>query len=176
MNRLILAVALTGVLGVAHAEGEITSYSKNYFDISAGVTSSKTTVKDEDGTSNLSGTGYNLGVAYTSYQNQHLFLQPSLQYITTGNEAGDKYVLGKLNVGYTFDLQNKYVKSISPKVGVGVYRVGYDGGSNYGIGYSAGLEVGVTEKVSVEVGYNYLKGKNSGNHVDLTTVALKYKF
>jgi len=192
MNKLVLIGALMSVFGVAHAddawkvkdktnelnsvykEYEVTSYSKNYFDVSVGVTSGSTTVKDEEGTSKINGTGYNVGIAYTSYQTQNLFLQPSLQYLTTGNESGDKYVLGKLDIGYTHTLSNGI--TLSPKAGVGVYKVNFDGGSNYGIGYNAGLEVGVSKNVAIDLGYNYLKGQKSGNHADLYTVALKYKF
>lgn len=176
MNKLVLIGALLGSLGVgvAHAEGEVSSYSKNYFDVSAGITSSSTTVKDEEGTSKIHGTGYNVGVAYTSYQTQNIFLQPSLQYLNTGNESNDKYVIGKLDVGYTHTLANGI--TLSPKAGVGVYKVSFDGGSNYGIGYNAGLEVGLNKNIAVDLGYNYLKGQKSGNHADLYTVSLKYKF
>lgn len=199
MNKLVLALMLSSAFGIAQAEestelhkafqeSEITSYSKNYFDVSFGVTRSSLTEKDDSdpngdtywfnphGDNKYTGTGYNVGISYTSFQNQNVFLQPTLQYITSGNEFKDKYIVGKLNVGYKFDIHGDYIKSISPKVGVGVFKAIYNEGSNYGIAYNAGVEVGVSERVAIDIGYNYMKGQKSGNHADFLTVGLKYKF
>ncbi|MBY0292204.1 MAG: porin family protein [Alphaproteobacteria bacterium] len=187
MKKLILLGLVLGSIGVAQADTNpwaVIPINKsdyqgieqvkekvpaNNFDVSVGVSSSETSKGD-------SGTGYKLGASYTTYQNEHVFLQPSVQYITSGNSYGDKYLLGNLDIGYKYDIQNSFVKSISPKIGVGVYKAIYDGGSNYGIAYNAGVEVGITERTSIDVSYNYLKGQNSGSHIDLTTVSLKYKF
>lgn len=185
MKKLILLGLVLSSIGVAQADTnpwavipinvndyqgmEQAKESANAFDVSVGVSSSTTTKGD-------SGTGYKLGIAYTTYQNKNVFLQPSLQYITSGNAYGDKYLLGNLDIGYKYDIQNSFVKSVSPKIGVGVYKAMYDSGSNYGIAYNAGVEVGISERTSIDISYNYLKGQNSGNHVDLTTVSLKYKF
>ena len=206
MNKLVLAVALATLGSVAQAqdvwslkEGQIIHDNDKYFDVSVGYTYSRMTDDHMNGdprgdthsffpTSRTSkGDGYNIGLSYTTFQTQNIFLQPTIQYITTGSQDSDKYLLGKLNVGYRIDLDNGPVQYISPKVGFGAYhnrsKPGarayhnrFDGGSRNGVTYGAGVEFGLNEKASIEVAYNYIKIDKKASNANLTTVALKYKF
>ncbi len=195
MNKLVLTMALFSVFGVAHADsnnwkvidvsdelrltykdketkevkgfGEVVNQGKNGFDVFVSSVGSKTGQGD-------SGNGYGFGASYTSYQNEHVFLQPSVQFVNMGNQYNDKMYLANFDVAYTHYFNNGM--TISPKAGLGFFKAVYDDGSNYGGSYNFGVEVGLNKSLSVDVSRTHAFGQNSGSYVDLTSVSLKYKF
>ncbi|WP_374553346.1 hypothetical protein [Aquitalea pelogenes] len=185
MKKLILLSMVLGSIGVAHADSDVwktvpinkddyqnvqkeeVNQPSNSFDVFVGATHSRTSMGD-------SGSGYNIGASYTSYQTKNIFLQPSIQFVDSGNSYNDKYVLANFDVGYTYTLNNGI--SLSPKAGLGFYKAMYDEGSNYGGSYNYGLEVGLNKTTSVDISRTHAFGQSSGHYVDLTAISLKYKF
>ena len=86
----------------------------------------------------------------------------------------DKMYLANFDVGYTYRFQNGI--SLSPKAGLGFFKAVYDDGSNFGGSYNYGVEIGLNKSLAVDVSRIHAYGQNSGSYVDLTSVALKYKF
>ena len=165
MKKMLIALSMLGLVSVSYA-GETSPINANSGSVFAGVTASNNSSGD-------SGTGYNIGVSYNAYQTEHIFVQPSIEYATSGNSYGDKYLIGNLDVGYTFNLSNGM--SVSPKAGFGIFHVIATDSHDTQVAYNAGLDFAVTKQVTVGLQYVYSQGSN-GHHVDLTTLSVGYKF
>lgn len=164
MKKTLVALSLLGLLGVAHADDGIKNGSDG-FSVFAGANNYKTM--------NESSTGYGIGANYTKYLNNNVFVQPSIHYNSSQSGLNDSQLLGYVDLGYTFRLENNI--TISPKIGVGFHHTIADDASDTKVSYNAGVEVGFAKRWSVSLETNYLSGGN-GRHVDITTLSLGYKF
>ena len=169
MKKLVLLSLILGC-GVANAaESDVlntVAINQNSVSVFGGLTAS-------DNSSNDKGTGMNVGVNYTAYQTSNVFVQPSIEYVTSGNAYGDKYLIGNVDLGYTFNLSNGM--SVSPKAGFGIFHVIATDSHDTQVAYNMGMDLAVTKKVTLGIQYIYAEGSN-GHHVDLTTVSVGYKF
>lgn len=162
-NKYVLVLLASLFTGVANA-GDL---DLSNLSVSLGASNSKTAMGD-------TGTGVDLGVGYNYHLNDKFFVQPSIHYITSGNEYDDKFYTADLDLGYKYQLNNGM--TLKPRVGYTYFKSVYTDGSNYGNGYNAGLELGVNKNVSLDLSYKRLNGKESGHYVDLFGLAVKYTF
>lgn len=112
-------------------------------------------------------------VQITQYIAKGFFVQPSIQFIGSRTEFNDKHVVGLIDGGYTFVLDNNI--TISPKAGIGYRHTNFDGGSDSGVAYNVGVDVGFAKNWNAGLNYIRMKGEN-GHHADFTTLSIGYKF
>lgn len=200
MRKIMLALSLLSLLGAANASelheneivGELVKYTTAQGTILevGDVISYTIPVKIEkykDGITAFGGlntgitageksTGHTLGLNYTKYIKEGYFVQPSLVYIGTNTDSDDRHIIGLVNGGYTFNLENNV--SVSPKAGIGYRYSTYTGGGSgrdSGIALNLGVDVGINKNWVIGVGYIYTKG-GTDNHAGYTTLSLGYKF
>ncbi|WP_143283994.1 outer membrane beta-barrel protein, partial [Burkholderia cenocepacia] len=98
------------------------------------------------------GTGYTLGADYTKYIDDHVFVQPQVQYLVSQNEYKDKHLVAYINTGYTFKLDDGI--TVSPKAGLGVRHSTSVDSSDNGFAYNVGVDVGFAKNWTVGLQYN----------------------
>lgn len=183
MKKTLVALSLLALASAASAQ-EINKHLSDGYSVFGGVSLGNTAGEKS--------TGYTLGVDYTKYLNNGFFVQPSLQYIDSKTDYNDKHIVGLVNGGYTFLLDNNV--TVSPKAGVGyrytkwnrTYTQGelgvpipnwtvHESGSDSGVVFNVGVDVGFAKNWNVGLNHMRMKGKN-GNHADYTSLTLGYKF
>jgi opacity protein-like surface antigen len=160
MKKTLVALSLLALASAASAQG-----LSDGFGVYGGVSSGNTAGE--------SSTGYVLGADYTKYIAKGFFVQPSINYIDSKTAYNDKHVIGLIDGGYTFDLNNGI--TVSPKAGFGYRHTSFDGGSDSGVAYNVGVDVGFAKNWTVGLNYIRMKGQN-GNHADFTNLSVGYKF
>lgn len=162
MKKVLLGLGLVCLVSMAQAKD-----IRDGFTVMTGVNTFNTAMGDNS-------TGYLVGGNYKKYVGENVFIQPSIQYVKSGNQWDDKQVLGLLGVGYTYNLKNGM--TVSPKVGVGFHKT-IVSGINVGLksSYLVGVELGVSKNWTVALEHNYLAGGN-GKHIDVSALTLGYKF
>lgn len=164
MRKMLVALSMIGLVSAASAQ-EINKNASDSFGVFGGITAAKTAGE--------SSTGYSIGADYTKYIAKGFFVQPSIQFIGSRTEFNDKHVVGLIDGGYTFVLDNNI--TISPKAGIGYRHTNFDGGSDSGVAYNVGVDVGFAKNWNAGLNYIRMKGGN-GHHADFTTLSIGYKF
>lgn len=166
MRKMLIALSLIGLVGSVHAE-DVNKNASDSYSVFAGINSNTTAQTDK-------GTGYTLRADYTKYINENVFVQPQVQYFDSKNEYKDKHIVGYLNAGYTFKLDNNI--TISPKAGVGIRHSTSVDSSDNGMAYNVGVDVGFAKNWTVGLQYNRFQGKESNKYVEFTSLTVGYKF
>lgn len=181
MKKTLVALSLLALASAASAQ-EVNKHASDGFGVFGGVSAGKTAGE--------SSTGYTLGLNYTKYLTRGFFVQPSLQFIDSKTEFNDKHVIGLIDGGYTFILNNGI--TVSPKAGIGyrhtsfnkTYTLGelgipletvHERGSDSGVAFNVGVDVGFAKNWNVGLNYIRMKGQN-GNHADFTNLSIGYRF
>lgn len=163
---MLIALSLIGLVGSVHAEDVIKNASDSY-SVFAGINSNATASGDK-------GTGYTIGADYTKYINENVFVQPQIQFLDSQNEYKDKHIVGYLNAGYTFKLNDGI--TVSPKAGLGVRHSYSVDSTDNGMAYNVGVDVGFAKNWTVGLQYNRFQGKESNQYVEFTSLTVGYKF
>ena len=181
MKKSLVALSLLALVSAASAQ-EVMKNASDGFSVFGGVSAGNTAGE--------SSTGYIIGADYTKYIAKGFFIQPSLQFIDSKTQYNDKHIVGLIDGGYTFILNNGM--TVSPKAGIGYRHTTYsntytlgelgtpiqtvtESGSDSGIAYNVGVDVGVAKNWTVGLNYIRMNGKN-GNHADFTNLSIGYKF
>lgn len=164
MKKLLAAIYVLGLVGSASAQ-EVVKNGSDSFGALAGVNNFRPSDSE-------SFTGYSIGINYTKFLGNNIFVQPSFQYVTASESDNDKQVFASVDLGYAFKLENNI--TFSPKAGLGLQHT-FGNEVNTRRFINVGVEVGFANNWTVVLDRKRLNG-DAGTHADITSLSLGYRF
>lgn len=164
MKKILFAIYVLGFVGSASAQ-EIVKNGSDSFGVFVGANNFKPSDSE-------SFTGCSIGGNYTKFLGNNIFVQPSFQYVVASGSDNDKQVFAAVDIGYAFRLENNV--TFSPKAGLGIQHTSGNEGTTRRF-LNVGVEVGFAKNWVVALDRKRLNG-DTGNHADITSLSLGYRF